>query len=243
LQTDEDDESMNTGDNGDFTMGNADDDCDIDDAQGDGIGEFISDLVGVVASPNIELSSQSLSQVTRHAVPKTKKLTSLKKYNIILNEGRVLASIVSAEKSKLFSKAKNILKSVRTNIQNMGGDELKPATPDYLGIKTPALESPDTYGEMNDGDILASVLKRTSGATGMKCEKSSVETATTSSMGHACSLCHNKGHKRNKCPVGARIGVGLTEKTWSDKMALVPFIATIDQSQIDPVIPIDARAL
>ena len=116
----------------------------------------------------------------------------------------------------------------------------------YVGLswtKTAALQSTDTYGEMNDGGILAPVLKRTSGATGMKRKKNSVESATTSSMGHACSLCHNKGHKKNKCPRGAAVGVRLTEKTWSDKMALVPFIGTIDQSHINPVVPIDARAL
>ncbi len=225
LQLDEHDDSMDTGD---------------DVAQMDGVGTFI---IGQEDSSVIDLPSQSLSQVTRHAPKKTKKLTSMEKYNVILNEAKVLASIVSADKSTLFSKAKTILKFVRTNIQNMGGEEIKAATSDYLGIKGPTLESVDTYGEINENEVLAPVLKRTAGATGLKRKKSCVETATTSNTGHACSLCREKGHKINKCPRGSRIGVRLTEKTWVDKMALVPFVDIIDMSLIDPVIPSDARAL
>ena len=41
-----------------------------------------------------------------------------------MDEAKLLAALVSQEKSKDFEKAKTILKFVRTNIQNLGGEVL-----------------------------------------------------------------------------------------------------------------------
>ena len=237
-------------DEDDFATGTADDedmfetgyrDGNVD--EGAGVGVFVSDLIGMTSMQNIDLPSATLSQVNRHATSKTAKLTSLQKYNAIIEEAKILASIVSSDKSKSFSKAKNILKFVRTNIQNMGGEELKAATSDYLGLKSVEVQATDNYGLSNDGDILAPVLKKTAGATSMKRKRPSSETATTSNTGHSCSLCKNKGHKMNNCKTGAKIGDRLTVSKWNDKMALVKYVGTIVASLIDPVVPSDARGL
>ena len=114
---------------------------------------------------------------------------------------------------------------------------------DYLGLKSVEVQATDNYGLMNDGDILAPVLKKTAGATSMKRKRPSSETATTSNTGHSCSLCKNKGHKMNNCKTGAKIGDRLTVSKWNDKMALVKYVGTIVASLIDPVVPSDARGL
>ena len=169
--------------------------------EGDGVGEFVSDYVGMAGTSNIELPSQSLSKVTRHARSKTKKMTGMDKYNAIMDEAKLLAGIVSQEKSKDFAKARNVLKFVRTNIQNMGGDVLVAAASDYLGLKNQkksTASNADKYGLLNDEEILAPVLKKSAGRTSTKRKNPSTEgnAGTTSNDGHACSLCSLKGHKK-----------------------------------------------
>ena len=125
----------------------------------------------------------------------------------------------------------------------MGGDELKATSSDYLGITIPPSELTDTYGLMNGNDMLPPILKKTAGAMSTKRKKSSSETATTSNAGHSCSLCNNKGHKINNCPISATLGIRLTVSKWHDRLALIPHIDDIQFNQIDPVVPSDARGL
>ena len=85
----------------------------------------------------------------------------------------------------------------------MGEEELKAATSDYLGLKSTEVAVTDDYGMMRDNKlVLAPVLKRTCGRSSMKQKRPATETGTTSSGGHACTLCTMKGHKKNNCHVG-----------------------------------------
>ena len=96
---------------------------------------------------------------------------------------------------------------------------------------------------MNGNDMLPPILKKTAGAMSTKRKKSSSETATTSNTGHSCSLCNNKGHKINNCPISASLGIRLTVSKWHVELALIPHINAIQFNQIDSVVPSDARGL
>ena len=176
------------------------------------------------------------------------KMTGMDKYNAIMDEAKLLAGIVSQEKSKDFTKARNVLKFVRTNIQNMGGDVLVAAASDYLGLKNQkksTASNADKYGLLNDEEILAPVLKKSAGRTSTKRKKPSTEgnAGTTSNDGHACSLCSLKGHKKNNCPAGNTIGERYTMRTFAKIQLVVPSIGNIELNEIDPVVCSDAFGL
>ena len=104
--------------------------------------EFVSDFVGMAVTSNVELPSQSLYKVTRHAHSKKKKMTGMERYNAIMDEAKLLSGIVFLEKSKDFAKARNVLKFLRTNIQNMGGDVRVAVVSNYLSLKNQAKSTP-----------------------------------------------------------------------------------------------------
>ena len=73
----------------------------------DGISKNVDDPEYLKSVQPIELPSESLSKVNRCATTNKNKLSSLQKYNIIVKEAKILASIVSAEDNKCFTKSKN----------------------------------------------------------------------------------------------------------------------------------------
>eukprot|EP00585_Thalassiosira_rotula_P012775 CAMPEP_0196129510 /NCGR_PEP_ID=MMETSP0910-20130528/134_1 /TAXON_ID=49265 /ORGANISM="Thalassiosira rotula, Strain GSO102" /LENGTH=164 /DNA_ID=CAMNT_0041388619 /DNA_START=163 /DNA_END=657 /DNA_ORIENTATION=- len=133
-----------------------------------GMSQSMDDQELVMTMNSIDLPSESLSQVERCDSKKNQKLSGMQKYNIIVEEANVLANIVSKDYSKYFNKAKTILKFVQTHIQPMGGEALKTASSDYLGLSNKAASLQDSYGLMNEIIMLAPILKKTSEKTGIK---------------------------------------------------------------------------
>ena len=165
-----------------------------------------------------------------------------------MEEAKFLAGLVSQGKSKDFDKAKTRLKFVRTNIQNLGGEVLKAAASDYLGLKGTGTNSTtvtDSYGLMNEEEILAPLLKKSAGSTSTKRKRSSTEgkAGTKSSLGHACSLCDSLGHHKNNCPKAEPLGERYTMKTFHKIRQPVSVIGTVQLKEIDPVVNNDAFGL
>jgi hypothetical protein len=99
------------------------------------------------------------------------KLDHTQKYNLLLEEGKQIASIVSSENEDTFYKTIGLLKWLRSNIQNKTAVEVKVACADYLGI---ALSSSSTStddaigGDVGVTKSLAPVLKRPAGSMSTK---------------------------------------------------------------------------
>lgn len=152
-----------------FDVNNAFDDS-------DGIGQFGLPSGG-------EIPSLPSSEPVRRPVVKKKKLDSKQKYNNVMQEAKQLANIASQDNTEVYRKLIAVLKWIRTNVQNRGGEEIVAASADYLGVKRKAV---DISGGDND-DILAPLLKRTAGATSTNRKRSSVENAVTNIQ--SCKFC------------------------------------------------------
>ena len=62
------------------------------------VGEFVTNFMGVLGSQHVDLPSQSLSQVNRHTVYKTTRMSGKENFNVIIQEASLLAIIMSADK-------------------------------------------------------------------------------------------------------------------------------------------------
>lgn len=200
------------------------------DANSDGIGDFGLPM-GDVTMPELPPTSE----LVRRPMAKKKKIDSKEKYNNILQEAKQLANIASQEDVIVYTKLMAVLKWIRTNVQNRGGEEIVAASADYLGVKRSAANI--SQGE--DQDVLAPILKKTAGATSTKRKKNCVENAVTKML--SCKFC-GCAHKINKCDVANALGNRLTQKTWP-MIEAVPELDEEPPAFIDPVVPSDAMIL
>ena len=201
-----------------------------------------------------DLPLQSQSDVRRPQFKK-KKLESSEKYNGILEEARQIANIASQDTDTSYNKIINLLRYIRTNMQNEGEEELKVATADYRGFKTSEENSSCWVNENSNGDgigdatILSPTQKRTSGSMSTSRKRSSVETAVRKKLKGSkekriCSLCGEMGHDRSnqECPA-RKLGTRLTKTTWDRLHSVMKLSVPLSDVYLDPVLPSDAKQL
>jgi len=163
----------------------------------DEVGDEVGDGVGVFVTEYAPATNTSTSTGTLHNKKRKKKLDHTQKYNLLLEEGKQIASIVSSENESTFYKTMGLLKWLRSNIQNKAADEVKVACADYLGI---ALSSSLTLtDDAMSGDVgvtskvFAPLLKRPAGSMSTKRRKNCVEVSVVK-RGVTCKFCFLIGH-------------------------------------------------
>jgi len=203
---------------------------DDDDIPNDGVGVFAVPLAAATMEPSVS--------TVRRSAPKKKKLDSTQKYRALLQESQHLANLVSQENEDMYNKTMTLLRYIRTNIQNMNGEELTMATADYLGVKRSATEISTEFGDR----ILAPIQKRAAGTISIKRKKNCVEKSVGVSSGKAtgCRFC-GFNHRINQCDETNKLGVRLTKSTWR----LIDVVDELDEDapHCDPVVPRDAILL
>lgn len=213
----------------------------------DGVGR-VGDGVGVFVTEYAPSANTSTSTGTLHSNKRRKtKLDHTKKYNLLLEEGKQIASIVSSENEDNFYKTIGLLKWLRSNIQNKTAYEVKVACADYLKIDLSS--SSTSTDDAMSGDVgvtnkvLAPVLKRPAGSMSTKRRKNCVEVSVVK-RGVTCKFCVLIGHTIKNCPHAAAIGRRITKATW---MAVMGTVSLVDgknmPSELDIVVPSDALGL
>ena len=204
--------------------------------ENDGVGVFVTEYAAVNGSSQQAHMMEKVPAPTKVAKKTNKKLDSNAKYNIVLEEAKALASIVSADKKESFEKALVVLRFLRSNIQSKSAAAIISATADYIGVSQPNMESDDT--------VLAPLLQRTAGALSTKRKRNCVEQSVTKSKLRSCRWCSNVGHTIINCPSGKIIGCRVTASTWEAEMRSVRSISANDMpQQFDPMVPKDAMGL
>ena len=187
------------------------------------------------------MTSSSPPSTIRRSVPKKKKMDSTQKYKALLQESTHLANLVSQDKEEVYNKTMALLRWIKTNIQNMNGEELTMAAADYLGVKRSAAEISTSECDAND-TILAPVQKRTSGSISTKRKKNCVEVnvGVSSGRGTMCKFC-GFNHRINKCVEANKLGERLTKSNWR----MIDVVPELDEPvpHCDPVVPKDALLL
>ena len=196
----------------------------------DGIGQF-----GLPTGDVASMPSLPSSEPVRRPVVKKKKLDSKQKYTNIIQEAKQLANIASQDNTEDYHKLIAVLKWLRTNIQNRGGEEIVAASADYLGVKRRAA---DMSGADNE-EILAPLLKKTAGATSTNRKKPSVEMSVANIQ--TCKFC-GCAHRITHCAKANALGKRLTKSNWQ-MVELVPELDEEPPPLFDTVVPSDAMIL
>lgn len=191
---------------------------------GEGIGEFVSDLVAdpLVAKP--------------YRAKKPKPLTAVAMHNTLLDKSKQLASVASRNK-ETYHKILPVLNFILANIQNVGEEEMKGAAASYLDLTVA-----DDKNTINHCDILPSTRKRGEGRTCLKRKKSGVETVVTAKRHNSttCDLCKGIGHNKANCAAAKQIGKRLTKTTWGLIETVLVLEETISPADVDPIVAKEA---
>jgi len=217
-------------------------------AKTDGVGVFVEEYAAINGSAQqvdtmekVPATAKSVVSQTYKKVAKKKKLNSTAKYNLVLQESKHLATIVSAENEEKFEKAMVVLKFLRSNIQHKSATAIIAASADYLGVSQPNMASTDG---LDSQTVHAPLLQRTEGASSTKRKRNCVEKAVTKTRARSCKWCHNIGHTITNCPSGKSIGKRVTVGSWEAEMGSVARVSANNMPQhFDPMVPKDAIGL
>jgi len=205
------------------------------------------DGVGVFVTEYAPAGSQSIVKGNARAVQskrRKKKLDHTQKYNMIVEEGKQIANIVSSDNEDLFYKALGVMRWLRSNIQNKSTKEIITASADYVGIELSSSSNWSDDVNSNDPEILPPLMKRGAGSTSTKRFRSGTEVTATKITKTTCKFCSLVGHYINKCPSANAIGCRLTKSNWVAEMGTVQILPKKNLPlQFDPVVPRDALGL
>ena len=202
----------------------------LDDNNNDGIGKF-----GLPTAGEASMLSLPTSTPVRRPMARKKKMDSKQKCNNVIQEAKQLANIASQENIEVCHKLMAVLKWMRANAQNRGGEEIVAASADYLGVKRSAIDT----SRADDDGMLAPLLKRTEGAASTNRKRNSVEMAVTKTQ--SCKFC-GCTHSIATCAKANALGRRLAKTTWQ-MVELVPELNEAAPPLFDTVAPSDAMIL